>query len=159
MMEVRPWAKERGRSPVSPFRRGRESLLFRLPNAAAVRFADATPLEALDVQVRVSTPDELTVHLRGELDLVTAELLSAVLRSHADRRVVRLDISRLSFVDCAGLHAIEAANTDLSRHGGQLVLTGAGPRVCRVLRLTGLEWLLSSDAPAYRSGAGSAATA
>jgi anti-sigma B factor antagonist len=81
------------------------------------------------------------VALHGELDLANAGLLGGVLGNQLEigRRFVRLDLSGLDFVDASGLSAIvQAHNAFLAAHGN-LVLTGIGPRVARLIALTHLE--------------------
>jgi anti-anti-sigma factor len=89
------------------------------------------------------------VQLRGEMDLSNADLLTAALSTHLGRgrRFVRLDLSDLQFMDCAGLRAIvEAHNRCLAAHG-TLILTGAGSQINRILAITRLnEVLLVADA-------------
>ena len=81
------------------------------------------------------------VALQGEMDLANAGLLVGVLGNQLEsgRRYVRLDVSGLDFVDACGLSAIlEAHNAFLAAHGN-LVLTGIGPRMARLIALTHLE--------------------
>jgi len=76
--------------------------------------------------------------LTGELDLATAPALRDRLnQSRADGRDVRLDLSKLGSVDCAGMsvliQAVNAARTD----GVRLDLEGnLAPRVRRLAELT-----------------------
>ncbi|MER7667206.1 STAS domain-containing protein [Kitasatospora sp. NPDC096128] len=76
----------------------------------------------------------------GDLDLCTApELrrsLSAALRAY---REVVLDLSGVEFMDCSGLGALVHAQNQADRLGARLILRGAGPRVLRLLKLTGLN--------------------
>ena len=82
-----------------------------------------------------------TVQLQGEMDLYTAELLTAVLDSQLakGRQFVHLDLSRLTFVDCAGLRVLVLANNAFLAHRGKLVLTGVTARIARLLRITHLD--------------------
>lgn len=126
--------------------------MSRLVTSAAVRLADPTSFETFDVRLRGSGRDGLTVEALGELDLATAELLSAVLGCHADRRLVRLDLSGLTFVDCVGLQAIADAHRLFAAHGGRLVLVGVGPRIRWLLQVTGIDGLFVADGSADAQG-------
>jgi anti-anti-sigma factor len=72
----------------------------------------------------------------GELDLASAPTLwSALAGLRKDgHRSVDMDLSRLTFSDCAGLRPIFRAR----RHGTVVQLRDAIPAVRRVLDLTGL---------------------
>ena len=78
------------------------------------------------------------VTLTGELDLATAPLLRDRLnQSRADRRDLRLDLSKLGFVDCAGMTALIQAVNDARTNGVRLDLEGdLAPQVRRVAELT-----------------------
>jgi anti-sigma B factor antagonist len=85
-----------------------------------------------------------TVRLAGELDIAcesamaeTAEQVRTV-----GRREVVLDVARLRFCDARGLAAILALRRRLDDAGARVTLRGAGPRMVRLLHLTGLEQLL-----------------
>ncbi|WP_375341028.1 STAS domain-containing protein [Kitasatospora purpeofusca] len=61
---------------------------------------------------------------------------TAAFESH---REVVLDLSEVTFVDCAGPGAPVRARNQADRCGGRPVLRGAGRRVVRLLKLTGLH--------------------
>jgi anti-sigma B factor antagonist len=76
----------------------------------------------------------------GELDLATAPALERALdKVSTEPFAVVLDLSGLTFVDCAGLVPIRAALREASLLGRQVRLSGARPSVERVLDLTGLR--------------------
>lgn len=76
------------------------------------------------------------VELHGEIDLLTAQPLSArldVLTGGPCPDLV-LDLRRLSFIDCAGLGVLcRARNRTAARHGS-FRLVGGGPGFLRILR-------------------------
>jgi anti-anti-sigma factor len=80
------------------------------------------------------------VHASGELDLATAPALSRVLTRalRGEPRSVVMDLSRLTFSDCAGLRPIRRAVRHGATTGTVVELRGAVPAVRRVLDLTGL---------------------
>ena len=106
--------------------------------------ANTQPDDALIVTVVCSNTRCSEVRARGELDVATAGLLALALEEQraAKRRYVRLDLSGLTFMDCAGLSVILRAHHQLLADGGTLILTGASPRVQRVLHITALDEVL-----------------
>ncbi|GAA2974147.1 hypothetical protein GCM10010519_06690 [Streptomyces lactacystinicus] len=84
--------------------------------------------------------DPFVVRADGEIDLGTApslrRALTAALKSH---REVVLDLSEVTFMDCAGLGVLVQAHNQADRCGGRLALRGAGRCVLRLLKLTGLN--------------------
>jgi anti-anti-sigma factor len=83
------------------------------------------------------------VRAAGELDLATAPELERVLEGLVGKkRAVVIDLSELTFADCAGLRPVREAlrGPDLVR----LRNTGAHPQVQRVLELTGLGGTVAS---------------
>jgi anti-anti-sigma factor len=107
--------------------------------------------QSLELQAVVHAED-VTVSLSGELDLASVRTLQDVLGS-ANRGfgAAILDLSRLSFIDVGGVHAIFEARDACARGGVALWLV-PGPRaVQRVFELTGATTSLSwaaSDAHA-----------
>ena len=90
-------------------------------------------------QIVHASPDALTLKLHGELDLAGADVLAAVLAEYVGSAVVRLELSELSFFDCAGLRVVLAAHHRLRHDAGQLVLVNPGRCVRRVLALAQLD--------------------
>jgi anti-anti-sigma factor len=76
------------------------------------------------------------VHLEGELDLASVDQLrSALADVHGS---INLDARELSFIDCAGVHAL----AEIARNNGGLTIHGATPLVRRVLDICDLtDWL------------------
>jgi len=74
----------------------------------------------------------------GDLDLASAPGLTARLARVAARYPddgIVLDLSRVPFLDCAGLRPLMGAR---ARHGGRFCLRGASPRVLRFLTIAGV---------------------
>jgi anti-anti-sigma factor len=82
------------------------------------------------------------LHVHGDLDLATAPDLDArlarALSRHADDGFV-LDLSRVTFMDCAGLGPLLRGSR---RIGDRLCLRGIQPRVGRLIDLTGVARVL-----------------
>ena len=109
----------------------------------------ASTQSMLDVRLFDTGPGELTVHLVGELDIASAELVTALLRCREHTKTIRLDLAGLTFVDCAGLRALEALHDRLRCNTGRLVLAHVGPRVRQLLRMTGLDREISTLSHPY----------
>jgi anti-anti-sigma factor len=110
--------------------------------------------------------DDHIIALRGEFDLAGAQTFAAAMGgvNGSSVRVV-FDLSELSFMDVAGLRAIEGARTGLRARGIDVVVCRPQRAVRRVLALCEREsWLAEgtgsgSDASmALRSGAGTHAS-
>jgi anti-sigma B factor antagonist len=88
------------------------------------------------------------MRLAGELDICGRDRLrhaiSCVLEHHPAILVV--DLSELSFTDCAGLSVLIWAHKRLAERGDSLIVTGQQPTVQRLLHLTGLDSYLHFSA-------------
>jgi anti-anti-sigma factor len=80
--------------------------------------------------------DQITVSLRGELDMATAPTLEQLLDGVKGR--VCFDCNGLTFVDSSGL----AIFARVDRNGGA-ALRAVEPNVRRVLEVAGLEGLIT----------------
>ena len=82
--------------------------------------------------------DAAWVNLTGELDIATTPQLVRTLRKAQLRaHLVVLDLRKLTFMDCTGVHAIVNASIRARRVGRRLVLMRGPPNVDRLFRLTG----------------------
>jgi anti-sigma B factor antagonist len=99
------------------------------------------PTGALQVTTVQTDAERTTLQIQGEIDLANAELLTGVLENQlaVQQRHVRLDMSRLTFLDCTGLRVIVDAHNKFLVAGGKLVLTGIGCRIARLLDITRLD--------------------
>jgi len=81
-----------------------------------------------------------TVSVSGEFDLAVADDLSHVLHRALEERpkILVLDLSGVTFVDCAGVRAVLAAQRHVEAHGAQLSIIPAPERVHRVFVLAGV---------------------
>ena len=99
------------------------------------------PAEATDLRVDVLSTAPLVVGVSGEIDIASApelreELLGA-LRRHGAR--LALDLGGVTFMDCAGINALQAARRHARREGGWVRVTRASRRARSILMLTGLQ--------------------
>jgi len=84
----------------------------------------------------------LCVYLYGEIDHHSAvalrEDLDRLLWQKRPRRFV-LDLSRIEFMDSAGLGLLMGRYRLVRELGGVMALTAPNPRVMKILRLSGME--------------------
>jgi anti-sigma B factor antagonist len=100
-------------------------------------------------RVRTIATDEwrAAIALHGELDVSNAHELRAELAKHLDagRRVIRIDLQHVSFIDSAAIGELINATRRCSADHGSLILTNVSARVNRVLTLTGFDTVLLVD--------------
>jgi anti-sigma B factor antagonist len=76
------------------------------------------------------------IALRGELDLVDAEVIAAELTRVATREpAIIIDLAGLEFIDCSGVAALERGRRQARQAGGDLILAAPRRNVVRVLAL------------------------
>ena len=97
----------------------------------------------------VPAPDRIVVRLTGESDLSTAPLLARELAGAAARgtRTVIIDVSRVRFWDCSGLHALADLTADLGTAGRSCRIVGAGPATRRLIAVADFAGELDLDGP------------
>ncbi|MCW2852712.1 MAG: Anti-sigma factor antagonist [Nocardioides sp.] len=91
------------------------------------------------------TNETLTMNVTGDLDLEGALRLREAVRDQVAIGVsadVTMDLSRVRFIDCAGVGALMWTRRRLDGGGGTLVLTGGNRTVMRLLEPLGLARLL-----------------
>lgn len=100
-----------------------------LPEAAAFSFA-----------VAEVDPSHASLMAIGELDIAATGDLVAILTAQeaAGRTSIVLDLSAVTFMDCACLGILVGARQRLTALGGDLLMTNVSKPVLRLLRLTGL---------------------
>jgi anti-sigma B factor antagonist len=94
-------------------------------------------------------PYSATVAASGELDLAAAEPLRRLLEQQrrTGHRHVRVDTSDVTFVDATALGVLADVHQQFVDRHGTLTLTGAGPRILRLLHITGLDRVLFVAGP------------
>ncbi|MFE2248723.1 STAS domain-containing protein [Streptomyces lavendulae] len=115
---------------------------------------DRSQAVGLDVSVTPSPPPG-TAHVRvsGEIDFDNAAILRedllTALVSQRDTPLVDLgvDLSQVTFCDCAGLNALLATRLAALRAGRGLRITAASHSVERLLHLTATGFLLAPRCP------------
>ena len=81
------------------------------------------------------------MQLTGELDLVSVSLLKNRLeRLRAEKQPVRLDLSRLEFMDSAGIHLLISTFNHAGGDGGEFeIAPDVSPQVERLFKVANLE--------------------
>lgn len=89
--------------------------------------------------------DTSLVELRGELDVYSCRTARDEFRALLDspQRRFLLDMSRLTFIDSAGLGMLVRFHQRARDMGGDLVLVGATPSTRKLFRMTGLDALFA----------------
>jgi anti-anti-sigma factor len=110
----------------------------------------------VEVREPEGCPAEVVMTVRGEVDVVTAPILSeAIYRaSAAGGRRVLVDLEHLGFMDARGLRVLAESAGTLADRGGRLVLACPSELVVRLLRLTGLDDMIEIRYEGGKSGPG-----
>ena len=105
---------------------------------------DASHDEVLSVSMQ-SEDARVVVALAGELDLHEAKRLSATMSEVLTGPVtaIEVDARKLTFIDSAGIRAVLVARADAERLGVAFKLWGASTAVRRIMRIAGVEDLMS----------------
>jgi anti-sigma B factor antagonist len=89
----------------------------------------------------------VVVRTVGEIDVETAPLLRDCLMAlyRDGHRSVVLDLADLDFIDSTGIGVMVAGAKRLRGDGGDLVIRSPRPPVQKVLQLTGLDRVFTTD--------------
>lgn len=106
-------------------------------------------------RVQQATDEAVVIELVGELDIAAVDRFHTAVGRYLGRPQVCLDLSALTFLDCAGLAALITAHHQVLCRGGQLVLVRIPRTVRQIIELTGagevLGTQLSTSPPAPRT--------
>lgn len=104
-------------------------------------------------KIRWAGPHTIIITMPAEIDITNAGETRQALLGAAGQRpaVLIIDMSHTTFCDCAGVHALAAAQQQAAAAGTQLRI--AAPAVLRILTLTGTDQLI----PVYTTLAGALA--
>ncbi|MDP9391620.1 MAG: STAS domain-containing protein [Actinomycetota bacterium] len=99
--------------------------------------------------VLVPAPDRIVVRFTGETDLSTAPSFTAELARAAalGMRSLIVDVSRLRFWDCSGLHALADLTAELAQAGRHVRIVGAGAATRRLIAMANFTAALELDGP------------
>lgn len=106
------------------------------------------PLERFEVTVGF-VDDQPVVGVRGEVDLVTAPVLGALVDAliGGGHRSLVVDLGGVDFMSASGLNVIAAGAGHLGRIGGGLALRSPSAVVSRMLAVTGLSEVVRVESP------------
>jgi anti-anti-sigma factor len=87
---------------------------------------------------------ETAVTVKGEIDLATVGILRHCLAevTSSSRQGVVVDLAGVTFMDSTGLGLLATTSGNLRRESRTLVLRNPTTGVRRVLKVTGLDWML-----------------
>jgi anti-anti-sigma factor len=117
------------------------------------RFPSSTPAQEAEVEISVEEAAGLkAVIVRGEIDFSTAARLDDALdKTRAEPLDLLIDLCRVDFLDCAGVHRLAAADAAQASKGRAFAIacnpSGEVSRLFETLAASGLEL------PVYRSRA------
>ena len=99
------------------------------------------------VQTMASDDWRAAIALRGELDIANSDELRAELAGHlaAGRRVIRVDVGALEFMDSTALGELVSASERCIAEQGSLILTHVPGRLKRLIDLADLSHVLLVD--------------
>lgn len=94
----------------------------------------------MDISLSGRCPDHTVVAVRGDIDLATAGDLLTSLREilHTRGRGIGLDLSGVTFIDCAGLRTLLALTQCAADAGCTMCLAARSPSVAWLLELIDL---------------------
>src|SRR5918994_6792234 len=109
-----------------------------------VTMEDASHDEVLSVSMQ-SEDARVVVALAGELDLHEAKRLSATMSEVLTGPVtaIEVDARKLTFIDSAGIRAVLVARAEAERLGVGFRLSGVSTAVRRIMKIAGVEDLMS----------------
>ena len=92
--------------------------------------------------------DRIRVAATGEIDLVTAPFLAAQLEEllAAGWTDLTADLSGVTFLDSTGVHVLVATRRSATERGAAFCVTNGSAAVSQVLRICGVEDLLTPTA-------------
>jgi anti-anti-sigma factor len=107
---------------------------------AGIRTLAAEPDLGFELTVVDLDPLRAAICAVGELGLAAREALAGLLQQQEDarRRIVRLDLSKVTSLDWSCLAILVASHHRFLELHGLLVITGVDARLARILMITGL---------------------
>lgn len=90
-------------------------------------------------RLSITRTQDGAVQVGGELDAYSAPALEQLLDAEPDGADLRLDLSRVSFIDSTGIRVIVTVDNRLRDAGHRLVVVDPSPSVLRLLQLTALD--------------------
>ena len=92
----------------------------------------------------VKSGDMLQLNIKGKVDAIAApELQTEVLKSFQKSKNVILNFAEVTYISSAGLRALLIGQKTASSKGGKFLIINCNETVMDVLRVTGLEKVLT----------------
>ena len=105
----------------------------------------------MDLQCNSTCVDRHAVCVvEGEIDLASAEEFQRKALDAMDSHgpTLTLELSGVTFMDCAGLSVLVFVRAEATARGGHVTLTGPSEMISRLLRLGGLDVSFGLQRPA-----------
>jgi anti-anti-sigma factor len=93
----------------------------------------------IDASLTSADENRLTITVRGETDLSNADdlLLRLVVLTGTATGQIALDLSQVTFMDCAGLRTLSAIDRHVTASGGSIHMAAVSREVARLFELAG----------------------
>lgn len=82
------------------------------------------------------------LHLAGEIDLSTTDILADALAQADAATIVVADLTGVTFLDSTGINTLLRAHHGMVAQGHRLALASAQPAVLRPLHITGVDTVI-----------------
>lgn len=114
------------------------------------------PKHAELIEIEKTSPEELRVALRRDLNLSTSRVFEEALRQALPEtaQVVRVSLHMITMIDSSGLGTLVRIYHFLKARGGKLILVDPSPSIRNILRIVKIDTFLEIEA-----GSGAAKTA
>jgi len=105
----------------------------------------STSFDALGLRVEIRLGVPAVAEVSGDLDIATAPWLREALLLAIQRYgpAISVDLQGVTFLDCAGVNALLAAERRARLEGGKVQVTRSSAPAWRVITLLGLQDLLT----------------
>jgi anti-sigma B factor antagonist len=121
--------------------------------AVSMAATDARPDAPIQLSCQISADGPAVIAMRGDLDLATVDRVVRYVSDVIDRqdRLVSVDLRGVAFCDACGLGALIRIAAHAERVGRRLELIRPSSALTRIMRITGVDHLLVTHAPACLS--------
>jgi anti-sigma B factor antagonist len=112
--------------------------------------------DALDLLVEIHPGVPVVAEIGGEIDIASAprlrEALLLAIRRHGPE--IRVDLRGVTFLDCSGVNVLLATERRARLEGGRMHVVRPSPQAGRVIRLLGLQHVLTPSVPLMKEREG-----
>src|SRR5690348_9636365 len=103
-------------------------------------------MDNFQLLLHMAGEDVLVLGARGEIDIATVGQVkeaATLAISSRDYRCLVVDLTRVTFIDSSGLHALTDLHNQMKAAGGEFRVVNANPNAAKLFELTGLDRLLT----------------